>query len=181
MEIRLRNDQVLNRGYLQRISDFKSNNKFKEGSLMKLNKVEIVAGSFALATLTGAAVAALKYRNIHKPYSRNFDPSAIEDLMGKVEEIAYAGHENGEGRGVELLLRTDEELISVHLGPAWYLDMQSEKIKPGQKISVRGSRVMHNQEPILIAETITRGDKVLRIRSEEGYPVWSARWNRQAG
>jgi len=30
------------------------------------------------------------------------------------------------GRGVHLMLKTDKETISVHLGPVWYIDARCE-------------------------------------------------------
>jgi hypothetical protein len=144
---------------------------------MKASKTELLAGGAALAALAGAAYTGYQYRKHHKRYGRKFDPDTIEELTGVVEEIHYTGRENGEGRGVELILRTGEEHIPVHLGPAWYMDMQEHVLKNGEKISVKGSRVKHNHVPVIIAIKLMYKDRVLRLRDPIGHPFWSA-WER---
>jgi len=41
--------------------------------------------------------------------------------------------------GVYLTLKTDNETISIHLGPDWYIEKQDVKIESGDKIEVKGS------------------------------------------
>lgn len=144
---------------------------------MKASKTELLAGGVALATLAGVAYTGYQYRKHHKRYDRKFDPETVEELTGVVEEVHYTGRENGEDRGVELMLKSGEEHIPVHLGPAWFMDMQDHIIKDGEKVRVKGSRVTHIHTPVFIAMELMYKDKVLRLRDSHGHPFWSA-WER---
>ena len=112
---------------------------------MKKSTKELLAGGVAVATLAGVAYTGYQYRKQHNRYLRKFDPDTVEELSGVVEEMRYTGRENGEDRGVELIIKSDEELIPIHLGPAWFLDMQEGLIKKGDEITVVASRVTHHQ------------------------------------
>lgn len=140
---------------------------------MRTNKIELIAGG-ALAAIGGAALAAYLYKNTHRTYNRKFDKSSVEEVEGKVESVLYKGRENGEDRGVELILKVGDELLPVHVGPAWYMDHQKEKIHAGDKLKVRGSRVIYDKTPVLVAESITAGNVSFRLRDEDGHPFWNA-------
>ncbi|MDX1642093.1 MAG: hypothetical protein R3220_10370 [Balneolaceae bacterium] len=144
---------------------------------MKTTKTELLAGGVALATLAGVAYTGYQYRKHHRRYDRKFDPETVEDTTGVIEEVHYTGRENGEDRGVELILKSGEDLIPVHLGPAWFMDMQDGVIKKGDKITVKGSSVVHNHTPVIIAMELHYKDRVLRLRDPNGHPFWSA-WDR---
>jgi len=80
--------------------------------------------------------------------------------------------------GVHLVLKTDKETISVHLGPGWYIENQDVKIAPKDKIEVKGSRITFEDKPALIAAQVKKGDDVLVLRDTSGFPVWSG-WRRR--
>jgi hypothetical protein len=101
----------------------------------------------------------------------------VDEIEGRVEEIIHAGGKNGEDKGVELVLKTDDELITVHLGPAWYISHQSEKYKEGDQVRVRGSRVFRNHQDIIIAEWLKHGNYKQRLRFDNGQPLWNA-WSK---
>ncbi len=77
-----------------------------------------------------------------------------------------------------MTVKTDGEQISVHLGPAFYLENQDVKIEPRDKVEVRGSRVMFEGKPAIIAAEVKKGDEVLRLRDDNGFPMWSG-WRRK--
>jgi hypothetical protein len=147
---------------------------------MNTKQYEYIAGGLAAVTVAGAAIAALQYRKNHRMYNRKFDTSAIAEVNGKVEDVIYTGRTNGEDRGVELLLKTENDLLPVHLGPAWYLDRQLSRFNVGEKVSVRGARAKVNNQDVMIAEIVKRGGQSMRLRYENGHPVWSA-WDKSNG
>jgi len=81
-------------------------------------------------------------------------------------------------RVVYWLSKTDKETISVHLGPAWYMDNQDVQIAVGDKVEVKGSRVTLDGKPTLIAAEVKKGDEVLTLRDANGFPAWSG-WRRR--
>ncbi len=80
--------------------------------------------------------------------------------------------------GVHLTVKMDKETISVHLGPAWYVQRQDIKIVPGDKVEITGSRIIFQRQPAIIAAEVKRGDEILKLRDENGFPVWSG-WRRR--
>ncbi|HET6371499.1 MAG TPA: DNA-binding protein [Nitrospiria bacterium] len=107
------------------------------------------------------------------PYSKMYDPKTVETLSGEVVGIDRVTPMKGMSYGVHLTLKTDQETISVHLGPAWFVENQDIKIEPKDKIEVKGSKITFNGKPAVIAEEVKKGDEMLTLRDEYGYPVWS--------
>jgi hypothetical protein len=72
-----------------------------------------------------------------------------------------------------------KEILSVYLGPAFYLvgPWQAKHIKLGDQVTVSGSQVTVSGEPLMIAVTVKRGNEVLRLRDQEGIPAWIG-WKR---
>lgn len=136
----------------------------------------MVAGGVVFAALSGAALAAYQYRQKRNSYAKPFDESKVEEVTGVVSAIEYSDDGDGKEnkRGVELLLKTDENEILVHMGPAWYIDNQHKKIEAGEKVTVRGSKLGKDSESLLIAEWIQTGKHMFRLRDSSGHPVWDA-------
>ena len=100
---------------------------------------------------------------------RNYDPKTVETVQGKVLSVEKMQQQ---GRGVHLTLQTDKETIAVHLGPSRYIDKQTPKIETNNTITVTGSRVTVDGKPAIIAAQVKKGDETLKLRDENGIPVW---------
>lgn len=109
---------------------------------------------------------------MHRGQGSMFDPATVQTLKGKVTGIERIEMEMCHGAGVHLMLESDAERISVHLGPAWYLDNQDQTLDVGDEIEVTGSKTTYRGEPAIIAAEVKRGDAVLRLRDERGFPAW---------
>lgn len=110
-------------------------------------------------------------------YFRHFDAAKVETLSGEVISIQRVRPLKGVSQGVHLLLKTDREQISVHLGPAWYIDNQEPVIQPKDKIVIIGSRIQLDGKVVIIASELKRGDTSLKLRDADGHPVWCG-WRR---
>jgi len=111
-------------------------------------------------------------------YNRIYDSKALETITGEVTEIDRITPIKGMSGGVHINVKTDKETISVHLGPSWYLENQDIKIEVKDKVEVKGSRVTFGGKPALIASEIRKGNEVLTLRDEAGFPAWMA-WRRR--
>jgi hypothetical protein len=80
--------------------------------------------------------------------------------------------------GVHIRLETTDGTITVHLGPAWYLDNQDIHLELGDQIEVTGSKVLILEKSVLIAAKVRKGDQILMLRDLNGIPMWSG-WRRQ--
>ncbi len=112
------------------------------------------------------------------PYGRMYDPKTVETITGEVISIDKITPMQGMNYGVHVMVKTDKETISVHLGPGWYIENQDAEIKQKDKIEVTGSRIMLEGKPAIIAAEVKKGDEVLKLRNEKGIPLWSG-WRRR--
>ncbi len=113
-------------------------------------------------------------------YGRLYDPKTVETVTGEVTKVEYVTPLKGMSQGVHLLLKTDQGMIHVHLGPAWYVENQDVKIAPKDHVEVKGSRVTIGGTPVVIAAEVRKGDDVLALRDESGVPRWAG-WRRGGG
>jgi hypothetical protein len=110
-------------------------------------------------------------------YGRLYDAKTVETVSGEVTSVQEMTPFKDMGRGVHLMLKTDKETISVHLGPVWYIERQDTKIAAGDKIEVKGSLITYEGKPAIIAAEIHKGDEVLMLRDASGIPMWAG-WRR---
>jgi len=106
-------------------------------------------------------------------YGRMYDPKTVETIVGEVVRVEKITPTKGMSPGVHLIVKTEKETISVHLGPAWYIDNQDINIDPKDKIEIKGSRIIFEGKPAIIAAEVKKGNEILELRNENGIPVWS--------
>lgn len=108
-------------------------------------------------------------------YGRLFEPNAVQTVSGTVTATRRRAPMPGMASGVELMLRSEDgNNLTVHVGPAWFIDRQPNPIAPRDRVEVTGSRVELEGAPIIMATRIRRDDRVLELREEDGSPVWEA-------
>ena len=112
------------------------------------------------------------------PYARMYNPKTVETITGEVLSVDQITPMKGMSYGVHIMVKTDKETISVHLGPGWYIENQDVKIAPKDKIEVKGSQITFEGKPALIAAEVKKGDEVLTLRDANGLPAWSG-WRRR--
>jgi hypothetical protein len=112
------------------------------------------------------------------PYGRMYDAKTVETIKGEVTGVSRVTPRKGMSAGIHINVKTDKETLSVHLGPSWYLENQDVKIDPKDQVEVKGSRVSFDGKPVIIAAEVRKGDQVLTLRNDAGFPVWSG-WRRR--
>lgn len=106
-------------------------------------------------------------------YNRMYDTKTVETISGSVISIDQILPDKNMSVGIHLLLNTVNGNVSIHLGPAWYIDNQDIQIIKGDNVSVTGSKVTYNGDQVIIAKEVIKGDQILKLRDENGYPLWS--------
>lgn len=145
-----------------------------------------VGGVFLLSLLvtTGAvAQQGMKWRGSgewgpNTAYGRMYDTKTVETIRGQVASVERFTPIQGMSAGVHLVVKTEKETISVHLGPDWYIERQDVKIEAKDAVEVKGSRVTIRGKPAVIAAEVRKGDQVLVLRDDNGFPAWSG-WRRR--
>jgi hypothetical protein len=110
-------------------------------------------------------------------YARLYNPALVDTVKGEVVRVEQVVPSKGMNKGVQLLLKTETEIIPVHLGPVWYVERLDIKITKGDKIEVKGSRINFQDKPTIIAGVVKKGEAVLTLRDANGVPVWAG-WRR---
>lgn len=106
-------------------------------------------------------------------YNRMYDTKTVETISGSVISIDQILPDKNMSVGIHLLLNTVNGNVSIHLGPAWYIENQDIQIIKGDNVSVTGSKVTYNGDQVIIAKEVIEGDQLLKLRDENGYPLWS--------
>jgi hypothetical protein len=108
-------------------------------------------------------------------YTRMYSPQTIETITGEVLSVDTITPLSGMSSGLHLMVKTSgKQTISVHLGPAWYIESQAGiKFAAGDNVEVRGSRITFQGAPTIIAETVKKHNHVLTLRDPNGVPLWS--------
>lgn len=111
-------------------------------------------------------------------YNRMYDPKAVETFSGEVTSIDRITPMKGMTGGVHMNVKTEKDTLSVHLGPGWYLENQDVKIETKDRVEVKGARTTFAGKPAIIAAEVKKGDEVLKLRDDSGFPVWAG-WRRR--
>lgn len=143
----------------------------------------VVAVTFMMLAIPAVAQPGMNWRGSggwgpSGPYVRMYDPATVETVSGEVVEVQQFLPGRGMHHGVHLLLKTDKETVSVHLGPVWYIENQDLKIEPKDRIEVKGSRITFDGKPAIAAAEIRKGEETLILRDQNGVPSWSG-WRRR--
>lgn len=142
-----------------------------------------VTACFSFLLATGSSAQMMKWKGSGgwgpgSQYSRMYDPKTVVTIKGEVVSVDKITPIKGMYYGVHLVVKTEKETISVHLGPGWFIESQDIKIEPGDKIEVKGSRITYEGKPALIAAEVKKGDEILKLRDDAGIPVWAG-WRRR--
>ena len=111
-------------------------------------------------------------------YNRMYDPKTVETISGEITVVDRITPAKGMSGGVHMNVKTDKETISVHLGPGFYIENQDVKLQAKDKVDVKGSRITFDGKPAIIAAEVKKGDEVLKLRDDAGFPAWIA-WRRR--
>ena len=102
-----------------------------------------------------------------------YDPKTVETIRGEVVRVDTMAFGKGMSYGIHLVVKTDKETIPVHLGPGWYIQNQDVPINPKDDILVKGSRISCDSKPALVAAEVQKGNEILKLRDDNGFPAWS--------
>lgn len=113
---------------------------------------------------------------------RLYDPQTVTTVKGQVESVGQYAVLGRRGmrrmRYQGLVLKTEAGSITVHLGPPWYVGQQGFQAEVGDTLEVTGSKITRNQQTILLASEVKWDDKSLKLRDDQGYPLWRGKGRR---
>lgn len=111
-------------------------------------------------------------------YGGRYNPHTVWTVSGEVISVDKIDHGRRGYHGVHLTLRTAKGILSVHLGPSWFVDRQAIKVSPRDLIEVTGSPVIYRDKPALLAAEVKKGAERMQLRAPDGLPLWRASGSR---
>lgn len=111
------------------------------------------------------------------PYQGMYNPANLETFSGEVIGLEQTVPMKRMNQGIALVVKTEKETVTVHLGPSWYMERLDAKIAKGDQVEVKGVRTNLAGKPVVLAAEVKKGDSVLILRDASGVPVWSG-WRR---
>lgn len=105
----------------------------------------------------------------------DFSPKNLMTVSGQVvlvQEQSGPGPGGGRHSVLMLSLKTDTGVVAVHLGPPQYFKQQQITFKEGEKLEVTGAKMASPSGMMLLATQVKQGDRVIKLRDEQGRPVW---------
>ena len=105
---------------------------------------------------------------------RFFDPNTVETLTGSVTNVQRGPlRQGGKGNLMRLTLQTDKGPVQVFLGPANFVDAQPLQLAAGDQVQVKASRITGPKgKTIYTAAEVMKGGQVLKLRDDQGNPLW---------
>jgi hypothetical protein len=98
-----------------------------------------------------------------------YNPQTVTTIKGTVET---PGPQMGRMQHVSWVVKTDQGNITVHLGPARYINQHQIVLKPGDAIEATGSKLEMGGGTMLVAKEVKVGGKTFQLRDDTGLPLW---------
>ncbi len=142
---------------------------------MRTTTVVVAVAALMLAVAVDVRAQAGGGWEADSTYGKLYDPAKVETISGEVVNVGHITPMPGMGFGVHLVVRTTAgKIVSVHLGPGWFIDNQSRKIQPKDKVEVKGAPAVVETKPSFLAAEVRTGGAMLIVRDGAGRPVWDA-------
>ncbi len=107
-------------------------------------------------------------------YGGRYNAQTVWTISGEVISVDKVVYGRRGYAGVHLMLKTAKGVLSVHLGPSWFVDRQTMKVTPHDLIEVTGSPVIYEGKAALLASEVKKGSESMRLREADGVPLWRA-------
>ncbi len=111
------------------------------------------------------------------PYQALYNPANMVTMSGEVIALEQTVPMKRMNQGIALVVKTEKETVTVHLGPSWYMERLDARIVKGDKVEVKGVRTTLAGKSVVLAAEVKKGDSVLVLRDASGIPVWAG-WRR---
>ena len=107
-------------------------------------------------------------------YNALFTPERNIELRGTVLGVAAVWPVCVSSPGVRLWMEVEGLVWGIDLGPVWHVVNEGWEFEPGKAIEVRGAEALLTPERIVLAVEVNYEGRTLRLRTDDGVPVWGA-------
>ena len=109
-------------------------------------------------------------------YDKHYEPAERRNIRGVVLDFKTVTPLPGMSPGVAMLIRDSEnQVVTVHLGPRSFIHLSYIRIKKGDKVKVKGVWAEIDDKAVFIAAKVrANGIRVLKVRrTRDGTPYWT--------
>ena len=106
------------------------------------------------------------------PNAPKYDVATEVTVKGVVQDVKDYDCPISGTMGSHVILKTDAGLVEVHIAATKFMTDYSFIIKPGDKITIVGSKVPFEGKDVIIARTLDREDITMTFRDKNGKPLW---------
>jgi hypothetical protein len=150
---------------------------------MTLSPHRILVAAVCVIGLLGQAAALAQAgqgqgRGGGTPYDTKTE-AAFKGTVDAVETVTPPGPGRRSLGGTHLTLKTEKDMLEVHLGPTAFLRDQQVEIAKGDAVEILGSRVVIDAESVVLAKEIKKSGRTWTLRDASGRPLWAGRGGRQ--
>jgi hypothetical protein len=139
-----------------------------------MKRIAVLIGLTTLL-LVGVAAASIPTDHWQMPgpmMMGHYDLKTEVTFKGTVAKIERMGTDHMRGMGgIRLIVKSENETYTVHLGPADFVE-KTMTFKEGDSVEVTASRMPMMGESVFMAREIKKADTVLKLRDENGMPLW---------
>lgn len=109
------------------------------------------------------------------PYAGSFESAKKERVEGEVTNVERV-RTSEFGEQVVVIVKVDGGMMKrVALGPSWYVNSTSTAPMRGDKVVVETLALPRDPEQTLAGTELRSGGRTLRLRANDGAPVWAMR------
>lgn len=104
--------------------------------------------------------------------NRLYDVDKVITFQGKVISLSVEESTRGGNYSVVVNVKTDTGIFETRLGPDWFIEENDFDIDEGDSVEVTGSKVNIDGRAVILAATVKNKGKVLKLRENDGTPLW---------
>jgi len=144
---------------------------------MKATIHAMTTAAVALCVVSTLAFAQGPGRGPGRGMAMHYDAAAEATFSGTVDDVrtmqAQRGM-NGMG-GLHLMVRTDDGVYEVALGPASFITSKHFEFAKGDAVTITGAKTTMAGHDVVIAREVKKDGNVLTLRDAKGMPLWMGR------
>lgn len=107
-------------------------------------------------------------------YNRNFKKDSMVTIDGTISNVGAFRPADNAALGLRLKVKDkDGKTHIVYAGPRQWAMQQDVDWETGKNVKVKGSKTQVDGKQVIMASEITIEGKTLRIRDDEGKPLWN--------
>jgi sporulation protein YlmC with PRC-barrel domain len=118
--------------------------------------------------------AALDAWRAGSEYNKLYTGSPVT-LTGTIQDVTTTSPMKGMSDAATLTIKSDQGTKTVQVGPSWYVGRQDVRFFKGDQVTVKGVNATVNGEQVVMASEITTSHGTLRLRDDQGRPLWDVR------